>query len=261
MINFMVANANRKNSRYTFEKITTLLNAQIENSLECGWKSEDICVLANFDYTFMDVSTINISGLPDFCLTGSKMFGLKWYIRILNESDDTFVVWSHDLDAWQNAPFDEPKIKDVGIARYSNDKFNGGSAFWKLPSSKDIIQRITQVLVDEKAAKEEPTLNKVLKTEFKERITVIDNTFNVGCSGYVVRLSRSEKPLKVCHFHPYNRIAWETHALDRNQINEIGVTVRLERLLRKYYPELATQLSMTVEDRALKREKFEQYIQ
>jgi len=258
MINFMVANANKKNSRYTLEKTTTFLNAQIENSIECGWKPKDICILANFDYTFMDVSTKNISDLPDICLTGSKMFGLNWFVKNWSLNDE--VVWSHDLDAWQNAPFDEPEIKDVGIARYSNDKFNGGSVFWKMPSSQDIIQRITQVLVDEKAAKEEPTLNKILKTEFKERITVVDNTFNVGCSGYVVRLSRSEKPLKVCHFHPYNRIAWETHALDRNQINEIGATVRLERLLRKYYPKLATQLDMTEEDRKLKREKFKDYI-
>ena len=258
MINLMVANANRKNSRYTLEKITTLLNAQIENSLQCNWETSQIYVLANFDYTFLNVSTINISGLPDICLTGSKMFGLKWYV----ENDKTKdIVWSHDLDAWQNAPFEEPEIKDIGIARYSNDKFNGGSVFWKLPSSADIIQRITQILVDEKAAKEEPTLNKILKSEFKKRITVIDNTFNVGCSGYVVRLSRSEKPLKVCHFHPYNRIAWETHALDRNQVNEIGVTVRLERLLRKYYPELATQLDMTDEDKQLKRDKFKGYIQ
>lgn len=190
------------------------------------------------------------------------MFGLKWYTtKVLNKSNDTFVVWSHDLDAWQNAPFEEPEIKDIGIARYSNDKFNGGSVFWKIPSSADIIQKVTQVIIDDKAAKEEPTLNKILKNEFKERITVIDNTFNVGCSGYVVRLSRSKKPLKVCHFHPYNRIAWETHALDRNQINEIGVTIRLERLLRKYYPELATQLNMTEDDKKLKQEKFKDYIQ
>lgn len=257
MINLMVANANRKNSRYTFEKITTLLNAQIENSIECGWIPENIFILANFDYAFMNVLTINISGLPDTCLTGSKMFGLKWLIE---NKDIRNVVWSHDLDAWQNAPFKEPEIKDIGIARYSNDKFNGGSAFWRLPSSIDVIQKITQTLVDEKATKEEPTLNKILKKECKERVTIIDNTFNVGCSGYVVRLSRSEKPLKVCHFHPYNRIAWETHAMDRNQINEIGVTVRLERLLRKYYPELATQLNMTEKEKQLKRDKFRKYI-
>lgn len=257
MINFMVANANKKNSRYTLEKTITFLNAQIENSIQCGWRSSEICVLANFNYSFLDVSTVNISDLPEICLTGSKMFGLKWYIEN-NDIDD--VLWSHDLDAWQNAPFKEPKIKDVGIARYSNDKFNGGSVFWKIPSSSDVIQRITQMLVDEKAIKEEPTLNKILKKECKERVTIIDNTFNVGCSGYVVRLSRSEKPLKVCHFHPYNRIAWQTHAMDRNQINEIGVTVRLERLLRKYYPELATQLNMTEEEKQLKRDKFDKYI-
>ena len=82
----------------------------------------------------------------------------------------------------------------------------------------------------------------------------------MGCSGFVVRLARSEKPIKVCHFHPYNRLSWETHALDRNQINEIAVTVRLEKLIRKYYPFLATELQMIEKDREFKRNKFKDFI-
>jgi len=34
----------------------------------------------------------------------------------------------------------------------------------------------------------------------------------------------------------------------------------LERILRKYYPKLATQLSMTDDDKKLKQEKFKDYI-
>ena len=71
---------------------------------------------------------------------------------------------------------------------------------------------------------------------------MVNNTFNVGCSGFVKRYNRSIKPIHVCHFHPYNRIAWETHTLDRNGIGEIPVSIRLERLIRKYYPNLPIKL-------------------
>ena len=59
----------------------------------------------------------------------------------------------------------------------------------------------------------------------------------------VPRYQRSIKPIRVCHFHPYNRIAWETHALDRNGIGEKGISDRLEQIIRKYYPDIATELS------------------
>ena len=78
--------------------------------------------------------------------------------------------------------------------------------------------------------------------EYKKRVTVVNRSFNVGCSGYVKRWMDSYKPLRVCHFHPYNKIAWETHALDRNGLDCKGITDRLENLLRKYYPNLATEL-------------------
>ena len=64
----------------------------------------------------------------------------------------------------------------------------------------------------------------------------------MGCSGFVKRYERAEKPIKVLHFHPTNRIAWETHALDRNQIGEIPISSQLENLLRKHY-DLATELA------------------
>jgi len=165
------------------------------------------------------------------------------------------ILCCHDLDCWQNVKFDCPKFKDVGIARYSNKKYNGGVVFWK-DSSIDIIDEIVNRIVKNKEEKEEPTLNKVLKSDkFKDRVTIVDNGMNVGCSGWVERFRRSEKPIKICHFHPYNRLAWETHVLDRNQIGERSVGERLEKLLRKYY-NLATELNMTEEEKKIKLEKY-----
>lgn len=233
----MVANVS-KHGRYKLENISLLINAQIENSLEVGWDLKDIILLANFDYKFMGVKAINTS-LNKKCLTGSKMYGMR-YLFDNNLVND--VIWAHDLDAWQNVPFYCPDFKDIGITCYSTSKYNGGSIFWKA-SAKDIIYKIIGEIESNRENKEEPTLNRILKSkQYKERVTNVDNTFNVGCSGYVKRWARSIKPIRVCHFHPYNRIAWETHGLDRNGIGRICVTDRLKKTLKKYY-NLATELS------------------
>jgi hypothetical protein len=231
-----------------------MIQAQIDNSIELGWDPSDIWLVTNFDYEFRGVKSLNFQTITDRCLTGSKIFGMKhlyqnFYLR------DGIVVWSHDLDAWQNYPFLCPDFKDVGIVCYSNTKYNGGSVFWK-ESGGDIARKIVQRIEDENERKEEPTLNRVLKSEeFKDRVTVINNTFNVGCSGYVVRYNKSEKPVRVCHFHPSNGTAWETHALDRNGLDVKGISDRLEKLIRKYYPHVATELSSDGKKAQLERKE------
>lgn len=236
MINFMVANWKGKSGSLRLEK---LLRAQIHNSLDLGWTAENLVIISNERFSYMGIQTIQ-ADLNEFCFTGSKMFGLKWYFDNMDKGQ---MVWSHDLDAWQNIVFEEPEFTgDVGIAQYSNTKFNGGSIFWK-PSSKDLINTIVNILEIENAPREEPTLNKFLKAKsVKSRVSVLNNTYNVGCSGYVVRYNKSIKPVHVCHFHPDNRIAWETHALDRNELGIIGITKRLEKLIRMYYTNLAYEV-------------------
>lgn len=238
MKNFMIANFTK--GRYKIKNIRNLLNAQIENSLNLGWEINDIILLSNFEHEYLGVKA-SLLQLDHKCLTGSKMFGLKYLFENNLIEDD--VIWAHDLDAWQNVPFSCPDFKDVGIACYSNSKFNGGSVFWR-KSSKDIINVIVEEITSNSESREEPTLNKILKSKtYEERITTLNNTFNVGCSGYAKRWERSLKPIRVCHFHPYNGTAWETHALDRNGLNVKGISDRLEILLRKYYPNLSSELS------------------
>ena len=252
MKNLIIANLS-SNKRYKSDKIESLINAQIENSIELGWNPENIILISNFKYKFKNVKSIKVKLNKD-CLTGSKMFGLK-FLFDNNLIED--IVWAHDLDAWQNIKFDCPDFKDIGITCYSNEKYNGGSIFIR-KTSKDIIYEIIEKINKNNEEKEEPILNKILKSEqYKNRVTKINRTFNLGCSGYVVRWSKSTKPIKVCHFHPYNTTAWETHALDRNGIGEKGISDRLERLLRKYYPDLAVELSEKgKKDRELKIIKY-----
>jgi len=114
--------------------------------------------------------------------------------------------------------------------------------FWR-KSSLDMVDEIIKRIEKNEQAREEPTLDAVFKSdEYKERVTTLNPTYNVGCSGFVKRYEASIKPVKVCHLHPDNRIAWETHRLDRNACNFKSISTRLESILREYWT-LATELS------------------
>ena len=233
MKNCLTANVT-KSSRYKLDKIKVLLDAQILNSLDVGWMPKDIILTTNFDYDLYGVKAHRIEFNP-LCPTASKMYGVRY---ALQQCDS---LWAHDLDAWQNIWFDLPEMKDVGGATYNDHKYNGGSIFWK-KSAVDIVDKIIGMLEEEEATYEENVLNRVFKKN--KRVTKLNFTYNVGCSNYRQRWGESDKvdgQIKVAHFHPYNRIAWETHALDRCQLGVKGISDRLESLLRNHYV-LATEL-------------------
>jgi len=243
----MVVNKQKKSSsRYKKECIIPILNAQIDNSLNLGWDIKNIILLTNFDYSFKDIKAQKID-FSDNCLTGSKMYGIQYVLK--NNLDDGEIVWSKDIDAWQNIWFDSPEMKDVGICTYSSFKFNGGSIFWK-KNAKDMVDAVLDEIQKGKL-KEEPTINELLKSEkFKNRVTVLNNTYNVGCSGYYPRALRAIKPIKVCHLNPFNRIAFETHRLDRDGMGMVSISARLEHILRKYF-KLAKELTPEGKKRSL----------
>lgn len=232
----LTANVKEKSKRYSFDKMDVILKAQIDNLLDCGWKTDDIVLVANIDYEYLGVMAIK-TVLNDRCLTGSKMFGVEFALD--NGLSNGDVLWAKDLDVWPNNFFEAPKMKEVGITTYSTPKLNGGSVFWR-PSAVDIVKHVIAE-INKGEEKEEPTLNRLLKREYRHRITVLNTTYNVGCSGFFPRAYMADKPIKVCHLNPTNRIAWETHRLNRDGMNIVSVSSRLETVLRKYY-DLAYQL-------------------
>jgi len=228
MKQLLVANRQPK-GKYSHDRISVLLKAQIENAMEVGWKPEDVMLVSNFPFEFMNVKAL-VTELNKGCLTGSKMFAVKW---LMEQKLFDGLLWAHDLDAWQNEAFDPPEIKDVGIATYTS-KLNGGSVFWKTSAEDMVDEVVRQIRLGEPI--EEPTLNRVLKSRpFKKRLTILNSTFNVGCSGYVARLNRADKPVRVCHFHPGNRISWSTHVQERNGPGTRSVGDRLLNLLKKWF--------------------------
>lgn len=226
MKNVIVANFPEKQSSRS-KQLELMVEAQIYNSKSFGWESKDIVLVTNRDLDY-DVAVFN-ADLNKFCLTGSKVFALKWLF------DNTIMAgpfWLHDLDAWQSCKFECPEFKDAGFCNYSRPKINGGSQFWKR-SGEDILNKIVSTIINSKSKKEEPVIQDVCRN--MDRVTILNNRYNVGCSGFSERVKRSEKPIAVCHLHPYNRIAWQTHRLDRDGLGLVSVSPQLEENLRKFF--------------------------
>ena len=229
MKQLLVANRQPK-GKYSHDRISVLLKAQIENALELGWDPENMLLVSNFPFTFRGVGAI-VTVLNDGCLTGSKMFAVKWLMD--NKMVDD-MIWAHDLDAWQNAVFEPPEIKDVGISTYNGRTLNGGSVFWKNSAYDIVDQVVARIELGEKV--EEPTLNRILHSKkIKDRVTIMNSTFNVGCSGYVKRLEGADKPVKVAHFNPVNTISWSTHVQERNGPGTKSINERLQSLLVRWF--------------------------
>ena len=203
------------------------LSAQIKNSRELGWDDKDIIIMSNVKLD-IELPVVLLDKVNNTCLTGSKTFAI---LQAYQSGIVSGPVWLHDLDAWQNVAFDLPDFKDVGIAEYSTPKYNGGSVFYR-PSAVDLIKLVVDDIDKNTADKEEPFLNKVFRAEQnKHRVTRLEHGFNVGCSGFVKRYASAEKPVKVCHFHPKNRMAWMTQVMDQHKVGKCA-SDRLINLLR-----------------------------
>ncbi len=223
----------RPGGRLAEKALRALVDAQIENSLALGWAPQDVVVVSNLD---LDVpATVIRTPLNDTCLTGTKMFALDHLFSLgLIRGDEAW--WAHDLDAWQNYWFEPPPFPDIALAEYSTPEFNGGSIFLRA-GARDMVSAIKKKIAATGARQEEPAINAVLRSAaFRERVGVLNSTFNVGCSAYSVRHTRSEKPILVSHFNPMRESSWRTHIFGDRKLAETSVSPRLfELLVRRFH--------------------------
>lgn len=227
--------ANFPSNGYKAAELMKITQAQSEVSKFFGWKEEDFIIVSNKDKC-CNFGTWVRADLNKSCLTGSKLFAVEFLYENNIVSDD---IWAHDLDAWQNSEFIVPEFLDAGFSQYSRPKINGGSQFWK-KSGLDILKYTIDLINKRQSPKEEPCIQEMYP-KFSSRVSVLDHSYNIGCSGFVERFERAFKPIQVCHLHPTNRIAWQTHALDRNGLGYKSVCENLENILRSFYT-LQTEL-------------------
>lgn len=178
------------------------IKAQIHNSLSCGWKKEDICLVTNFAFSFLGVEALEIPfSVPPFARYSCKTFCVYQLLKrqMINEP-----FWLHDLDVWQLKPLPEEIFsKNIGISKYiGKEEFNTGSIFYR-PRAIHILEFLSQRLLEVESNKEEKIYTEILKNEyFQKHVEVLDTAFNIGMTHTRQRLEAATIPIIALHFKP-----------------------------------------------------------
>lgn len=194
--------------------VPSLVKVQIENSLELGWKKEDILLVTNFEYKYGEIEATVIKDV-EFFDRKPQASKINAIIKLFEMGliEDKELYWFHDFDAFQLETISQEEInlKDdqIGLTDYGGGKYFGGIDRWSTgviffrAGAKDIFDGLKEIYYQKKIDEEEalhllidknPNLNK--------RVIKVNNTYNF--IGYKLKAAykKSTRPLKVVHFHP-----------------------------------------------------------
>jgi len=232
-----------------------LIKIQIENSLEMGWKREDIMLVTNFTYEFMGIKSM-VVGDENFYEpkpTCSKMVTIINLIKsgvIGNE-----LHWFHDLDAFQlenlgeiDLKYNELALTDYGkttIHPGRDSRWSTGSLFFRA-GALDLFEKIMEE-VHKYQCNEEVAMLEMLKKKRhqvdKPRIRKLNITYNFATRkrNIAEQYKIVDKPIKVIHFHPFDKRAVDGDSdnmsalvYGNNSLEMVFVTPRLIQLFKKY---------------------------
>lgn len=214
-------------------KQTELFNyfrAQIDVALLHGWDPSDIIICTNLDFSYKSVQIIKLSNECKFNKYFNKQYGI---LELLERGILTEPFWFHDFDDWPLQKFEFPEFAgDIGFCKYINHtQLNTGSIFIK-PSSIDIWALIVEFMELNKdndeinSVGDENIVNMVhmIYSDFLyERISILNNKFNVGCTQFEQRLQKADIPVCVAAFKPDEECAskFVTHGLIQSNILDI----------------------------------------
>lgn len=242
-------------------EIESLIKIQIDNSLEFGWKREEISLVTNFDYEYEGVKAVVIDddNFNDIKPTATKVNAILTLYGMGMIDNDVF--WYHDNDAFQlqNISEDEAKkildsadlaMTDYGktvINEFLDRRWSTGTMFFDHKAK--YIFDIWKHEIYRYRANEEVVLLEILKKRrnqyLKKKIKRINITYNFATRrrDIVKTYKIAKKPLKVVHFHPFDRrpvnremgnANLEVCVYGQNRLGKPLVTERLKRLFKKH---------------------------
>ena len=220
-----------------------LVKVVIDNSLDLGWKRENIMLVCNFPYEYDGVKSIEVS---DDCICPFYMYSgkINAFIELYEKGLITETTWYHDFDAFQICGIIEEELElngaDVGFTDYGyRDNWNGGSSFLK-PGAKDIFVWMKELMYSYpdktlvnhieayKAYSDEVAIKKLTDTNFNNinsRIKRMDISYNFNLNPATIEKFKDIKP-KVLHFHQ--------HRLRRSKFGQDLINKRLINLFNKH---------------------------
>ncbi len=184
-----------------------LVKVQIDNSLELGWKRQDILLITNFSYEYRGIKAV--------VLKNAKYFERKPQASKINAIVELFkkgfikdgqLYWFHDLDAYQLEPLTELEIDlgktDLALTDYGlTTRWSTGVIFFK-KEARDIFEQIQKVMYRDNI-NEEFALGKLTRSNknIASRIKKLNKSYNFTPPKLKISYSKALKPLRVAHFH------------------------------------------------------------
>jgi len=227
------------NPRKSFDKENNILaKIQIDNSLNLGWKKEDILLVTNFDYEYRGVKALVIDD-KHYCIAHERASKITAIIHLFDKGIINDLFWLHDMDAFQLLPIEESELgleKDVGFTDYGwSTKWNTGSFFFN-KNSKDIFEMIRDKVYEHITTEEVALmmLEENNTNNINDRYQRLNITYNLGVRkiGYNYRIAN--KPLKVIHFHPAKKHHLDIFLHGKNELNLVLIPDRLIKIFNKY---------------------------
>lgn len=193
------------------EEDAVLAKIQIDNSLDLGWKKENILFVTDFPFEYNGVKSqvLNENVYYPFDPRANKIPVISHLIETgLIEKDE--IYWSHDLDAYENYKIDESELGledvDLGLTHYTyKPEWQCASIFFK-KSASDIFELIDQTTRAKpyRSRNNEKTLTKLTKGNKidPKRYKRLNPTYNLMKKYLQTIYPLAEKPIKVLHFRP-----------------------------------------------------------
>ena len=179
-----------------------LTKMQINNSLELGWKVEDIMLVTDFEYEYKGVKSYVVTG--DYrALDGNRSSKILVINQLFKDGMINDLFWFHDHDAFQLEPMRDPGLGDdvAGFTDHGWSRtWNAGSFFFTV-EARDMFQKIYDTMI-ERDTNEQDALTYLWQnglTGYK----LLNITYNMGIYHTYSNHQLADKPLLVAHFHPH----------------------------------------------------------
>jgi hypothetical protein len=218
-----------------FGEYVQLVKVLIDNSLDLGWKPEDILLVTNFSFRYNGVKSTRVHN-ENYCACRPRSIKTSVIPHLIDRGivKKGEIYWNHDLDAFQMNSFKEEDLGlesvDMGLTDYGwKKRWCFGSYFFK-ESAKDIFELTCPIIHSD--IEDEEAIQKLQNdniNSFNERHKRLNITYNFGMRKVEDNYQRAEKPIKVVHFHPTYKLVrtWDVFVLGKNGLNMPLVNERL----------------------------------
>lgn len=227
------------------EEDAILAKIQIDNSLDLGWKRQDLILATDFPYEYNGVRSLTLpDGLYyDFDLKGNKV---PVIVYLINQGmlDPGQLYWCHDFDAYELHQISQTGVGlegvDLGLVHYFYKPEWALSNFFFKIGSFDIIELLHNTILSRpwKSRNNEKTLTWLIKHNKidSKRYKKLNVTYNIAKRHLQTTYKEAEKPIKVLHFRPsdpkYDRMPDSALNMFMYGKNRLRIPLMTDRLIK-----------------------------